>query len=704
FSRGAIDIKLTNSVLYLYNKPWVITNQNKLHYASSNLTIDSFIISNENQSIAINGMAGEKTFDKLNISITNFDLAETQPILKKWNIELEGIINGKLTLDGANHRPLVESSITIENLAYNKDSIGDVVLNSHSNGNLYKMDIDGHIKNGLINDLAINGNIDLTAGKDRIDLVCELKESNIKPFEMFTEGLFSDISGLANGVINIKGTLSRPDIDGSIEIKSVKLFMDYLGLPLRVDAATIKIDEKKIDLGTFAVYDKYGSKAKAGGKIYHKNFDNLRFDIFMKELNNFNCMELSEFQGDMFFGTAYVDGNMKVTGPIDELYLNINAKTRPRTIISLPLTSTNENAGPEFIKIVDLRADAPITQLKKLSGITMDFNFDITEDAVIKLIFDEKFNDVMTGTGNGNIKMELNTFGNFEMYGYYIIEKGGYNFTALSNLVNAKLKVKRGSKIVWNGDPLNALVDIVAITTIRADPSIILPATSASAQSTSSVAVDCEIYMKDELFKPDIKLGINLSKDNQAGLFGNSDISNAINQIKADQEETNKQFINLLVFGSFAPINSAVTAADMNVSNTFENSMGAFISSQVNNWLRQINPNWELDVDYQRATNKETNNQIMVSLKRKLYNDKVEIGGAYGKAGNQSFDANISYRINPRLRVMQFNTRGNDPTSVNNKPVNTSGLGFYYRREFDYFFPKWKKKLYDRKHNKISKN
>jgi autotransporter translocation and assembly factor TamB len=167
---------------------------------------------------------------------------------------------------------MVESGITIENLSYNKDSVGDVVLNSHSHGSLYKMDIDGTIKNGLINDLVIAGNIDLTPGNDKIDLVCTLKETNVKPFEIFTEGLFSNINGLADGIIRIKGPLSKPDIEGKVALNGVSLFMDYLGLPLKVDKAFIKIDDKKIDLGTFKVKDKYGSEATAGGKIYHTNF------------------------------------------------------------------------------------------------------------------------------------------------------------------------------------------------------------------------------------------------------------------------------------------------------------------------------------------------------------------------------------------------------------------------------------------------
>ncbi len=702
FSKGAIDLRLANSIIYLYKKPWEINNQNHLHYTSAGLNIDSFIIFNGNQSIVINGLAGVKAFDSLNVTITKFNLAEINPVLKGSNSEIQGIINGSFTFNGAVDRPMVESNITIDKLVYNQDSVGDVILNSQSHGSLYKMDIYGHINNGLINDLSIIGNIDLTPNKDKIDLVCTLNESNIKPFEMFTEGLFSNINGLVNGVINVKGPLSKPDIDGKIDLKDASFFMDYLGLPLKVDNATVLIDEKKIDLGTFKVKDKYGSVALAGGKIYHTNFDKFQFDIFMKDLNNFNCMELPDDKNGTFFGTAFVDGKLKVTGTLEQIYLNINAKTRPKTVISLPLSSTTENTGPSFIKVVDLRADVIPVQEKKLAGIIMDFNFEVTTDAEVNLIFDAKFDDVMSVTGNGNIKMELNTFGDFYMFGTYVIEKGKYNFSALNNLVNKNLMVKSDSKITWEGDPLNAIIDIVAITTVKADPSVILPSTSTTGQTTQNVAVDCEIYMKENLFKPDIRLGINLSKDNQSTLFANLDLNNAINQIKSDQEETNKQFINLMVFNSFAPINSATSnTISLNARNSFENSIGAFVTNQVNSWLRQIDPNWEAAVNYQSATNNDANNQIILFLKRKLYNDRIEIGGTYGQAGNSSYDVNVSYKVKKdgRLLLKGFNNRANDPININNKPINTSGLGLYYHKEIEgYLFPKWRKKIYDRKH------
>jgi len=707
-SKGAIDFEFRNSTLFLYNKPWVFNEINHFKWVNSNLQIDSFKISNGLQLIEMDGLVGTKNFENFHLNISNFYLQEVNPILMKWGLKLDGFMNGQISLNGLNTGPVIVSSIFIDNLSVNGDSVGDVTLNTTSEDGPYSMAVNGNITNGLINDLKLAGNVDLTPGKGTIDISLLLNETNIKPFEVFTEGLFSKVDGIADAVIKIKGSLTNPDIKGKIEVNKASLFMDYLGIALKVDKMAIDIDEKRIDLGTFQIADKYGSLANGGGKIFHKNFNKLRLDIFLKDLKNFNAMDLAEGSNDLFFGLAFVDGNMTIKGPIDQIYLNINAKTRAKTIISLPLAGTSENVGPDYIKVVDLRADVSNLKSEKLSGISMDFNCEVTKDAEIDLIFDAKFNDVIRATGSGNITMELNTAGDFYMYGKYVISTGNYNFTALNTLINKNLKVREGGTITWRGNPLEANLDLVATTVIKANPSVILPSSSlTSGNMSGNVDVDCQIFMKDNLFSPQIKLGIDLSKDNQSTLFANTDLVTAINQIKADPEETNKQFINLIVFNSFAPLNSGnSTASASNLGSTFQNSIGSLITSQVNNWLSQMDPNWDFGIDYKAAnSSSDANQQVMVSLKRKLYNDRIEIGTSYGQSGNTNYDVNVSYKIRKdgRLLVRAFNKKANDPRIINTSTINTSGLGLYYRNEVDYFFPKLRDLNYQWKLKKRSK-
>ena len=126
------------------------------------------------------------------------------------------------------------------------------------------------------------------------------------------------------------------------------------------------------------------------------------------------------------------------------------------------------------------------------------------------------------------------------------------------------------------------------------------------------------------------------------------------------------------------------------------------MASQLNNWLRQIDPSLEVGVDWQTANTESANQQIILSIKKKILNERVEFG--LSGSGDLSYDVNVSYKVTQdgRLRLKGFNRRANDPSNINPQAVNTQGLGLFYRREFDYFFPKWREKRYGKRHNRYS--
>jgi len=53
----------------------------------------------------------------------------------------------------------------------------------------------------------------------------------------------------------------------------------------------------------------------------------------------------------------------------------------------------------------------------ELSGITLDLNLEITPDALVEIIFDIKSGDIIRGRGNGDIKLQVDTKGEFNMFG-----------------------------------------------------------------------------------------------------------------------------------------------------------------------------------------------------------------------------------------------------------------------------------------------
>jgi hypothetical protein len=83
-----------------------------------------------------------------------------------------------------------------------------------------------------------------------------------------------------------------------------------------------------------------------------------------------------------------------------------------------------------------------------ITGITFDLNLNVTPDAYCEIIFDIKSGDIIRGRGNGRVKLQLDTKGEFNMFGPVTFTEGGYNFT-LYDIINKEFTIEPGSSITW---------------------------------------------------------------------------------------------------------------------------------------------------------------------------------------------------------------------------------------------------------------
>src|SRR6185503_11708513 len=102
-----------------------------------------------------------------------------------------------------------------------------------------------------------------------------------------------------------------------------------------------------------------------------------------------------------------------------------------------------------------------VTKKINLTGVTFDLNLDVTPDAYCEIIYDIKAGDIIRGRGNGRIKLQLDTKGEFNMFGPVVFTEAWYNFT-LYDIINKEFEVVPGGSITWYGDPYQGQVKINA--------------------------------------------------------------------------------------------------------------------------------------------------------------------------------------------------------------------------------------------------
>ena len=69
---------------------------------------------------------------------------------------------------------------------------------------------------------------------------------------------------------------------------------------------------------------------------------------------------------------------------------------------------------------------------KNIQGLEMNFELAVDSDAEIAIVIDDESGSFLKGKGGGNILMEINTKGKFNIWGDYIVSEGIYNFKNLS--------------------------------------------------------------------------------------------------------------------------------------------------------------------------------------------------------------------------------------------------------------------------------
>jgi len=403
---------------------------------------------------------------------------------------------------------------------------------------------------------------------------------------------------------------------------------------------------------------------------------------------------------ELFYGTAYASGVATIKSGPSSLSFDISAKTGRNTRISIPLNTSETVSDYSFITFVnkdssenDAVSSSTVTPAENTTlGFDMDFDLEITPDAEVRLIFDEKVGDEITGTGSGNLNIRLDQKGNFGIYGDYIIEDGTYLFT-LKNILNKKFRVENGGKISFNGDIDNAEIDMKAMYTANTSLSNILQDDRYSERSE----VECQILLSGNLFNPVVKLDIYLPKADESTRA-------YLRNVITTEEELSRQFLYLLVMNSFYSVNSTygsslVTSTTQTGTSAMAVTTTEMVSNQLSNWLSQISNDFDVGFNYRPGYTDINSNQLELAFSTQLLNDKVTINGNFdvrGQAGaasntdNLTGDFDVEYKITEKIRFKVFNRFNN---SYSGKQSDyTQGFGFFYRQDFDKFADLLRKK------------
>ena len=675
-------VGLKRSEANFKNTPWLINGrkdkQNKIIFDRSfeKININNINISYANEDILLNGVIRKEDKD-VTLDFANVDLAKVTPTIK--DLELGGNLNGRLNITQLESVYFPKSNLIIDNLSVNQFNLGSFKADILGNQSMTNYDVNVSLKEGDLESLSVVGSLDVSGKNSELNLDINFNEFILNPLNPFGGGVITNIRGDVSGVANVSGRLEKPQIGGLLSLNNGGLAIPYLNVDYGFQNNTsVRLEKQSFIFEKALLTDiEYESQAFLEGSISHNNFSKWTLDL---NIDSDRLLVLNTDLQDesIYYGTAFVDGSIDIVGPTDQLFIEANVTTSEGTVFKIPLNDNEILGESSYIHFLspEEKSNQNIGQtavIDDISGVEMEFNMDINDNAEIEIVLDKETGSSIMGRGNGSMLAQINTKGKFQMFGDFIVLSGIYNF-AFGQIIQKQFKVVKDGTLAWDGNPLSAEINIKALY----DGISVNPSTLLDNPINQSIPTEVEIHLTGELEQPDLDFNIRFPSVN-------STINSELADRLRDQDRRQFQALSLLATGSFR---SELTL----------DSQDAFglVSDGVTNMLNDLFSDDDnkvklgIDVDLGETTPEyETDSRVGVTLSTKL-SDNILINGKVGVpvggvsettvAGN--FEVEVLLNEDRTLSLKFFN-RENSIQNFGEQIGYTQGIGLSYNIEFD---------------------
>lgn len=689
FSANNTKLTFKKSILKVLNREWEFDPANSITLTQGLVNFSNVKVFHENQSISLEGLISESIEDQLNLNFRNVNI----DLLNTVTVEnLEGTANGIISFSHLYDQPIIQGDLGIVKLAVNKFLIGDLLTEI----SLFEEQLEVRVGNTLLGNktLALEGKIGLADGD--VDIDVDFDKASLVSLEPFLSNYLSNLGGTITGKLKMLGTVSDPQVVGTTRVDEGKMKVNYLNTSYAMNGSLI-FQPKEISFRQLIVKDLFGQQANFSGGIKHDGFKDIYLDI-RSRLNNFQVLNTTSRENDLFYGKAFVSGTLDIIGSTTNLDINARATSQPKTEIYIPLSSSNEQAQEEFIHLINVLDTVRVKEVTEeinrleIENIRMNFVLDITPDAYAEIIIDPRTGEGISGRGRGILTMNVDTQGNFSLSGNYEISQGQYNFS-LYNLVKKEFTVQPGGRITWFGDPYQGVMNLTAEykESLSLQPLQTRTATLSSDNTAASRRYPAKVIMKlnGELLSPDIAFGFNFDEFPNTG-ENQTTIAAFQNRIANDDQEMNRQVFSVIMTRSFSPEGQFAAGGSLS------SSLGQILSSQLNNFIGQVDQNLEVQVDL-ATLGQNTLENFQLSVAYTFLEGRLRVsrdGGFTDNRGNADAtsiigDWQAEYQLSQdgvyRIRIFNRNNFNTFTSLSLAKNVSTYGVSLSQNVSFNNF-------------------
>ena len=661
-----------NSQFISNNNSWSISLDSLTNYDIKNKILNinklSLLSGNEKVDIALN--YNTNSFNSIKLLFDNVKI-ENLP-LNTYNFS--GVLDGDFLYEKNSDN---ESNLYFKNLTLDKYILGNLDLNVNHNQKEFKFK--SFLKNNSKVQLTTFGSFIYDGIDQKLDLIAKFDNLSINSLNIFGKNNINNIRGNITGLIEIKNVLNTLEYTGDIYFNNSGLYVPYTEVDYTFDnkSKASLINNQFIFSDIFFSDTTFNSRGELNGIITHTNFKNWLLDLNI-DSERLLVLNTKDVDNPVYYGTAFVSGDISIAGPGESLKFMSNVSSEKGTVFNIPLNDSKDfTENISYIKFANKRTNN-ITDnsiFNKINGIELDFDLNLNRNAEIEILIDRSSGSTIKGYGDGNLIMEINNKGKFNMFGEFTVDNGKYNFV-YAGLLKKEFELKKGGTLSWSGDPKKALINLnTSYSKIEANPSILL-----DSPINLRIPVNVNVNLYGELLNPIPEFELEFPNVD-------SSINNELQYRLNDKESNQFQALSLLATGTFQ------NDINFNQQALFGN-LAESAASIINNILFDENDKLKFGLNYQIGENNpdfESNDELGVTMTTKLSDDilingkiGVPIGGVTESVIAGDFEIELKLNEDRTLTMKIFN-RENTIRNLGEQIGYTQGLGISYKVEFNSF-------------------
>ncbi|MBL7985140.1 MAG: translocation/assembly module TamB, partial [Flavobacteriales bacterium] len=705
---GGNAIHVLPDGLVLNGTPWTADPLNKVRFLTSGPESEHFDLRGDGQHISMvtAGEGTQLTFDQfqlgtlLNIVRTNDSTAIA-----------EGELTGEVAFPGSSGAGL-KADLGITQLKAMGHLLGDLRINAtEPRPDHYLAAVE--LANGP-NELDADVDADVSGARPVLDASVKVAFTDVGFLQPFVQTFLYELGGGLAGDVRFRMSEGTPALDGDLRFRDARMGVSATGSLFRLRDEAVHFDRHGIHLDRFTLRDSLDNAFTLDGDIHTTDLRDMRFDLSLRT-DAFQLTRKRVGGNDLFHGDVFTRLDLTVTGTSELPVLKGDIGVLENTDLSIILPGSRVSlVSSEGVVIfkdslqVDTLAVTDGQLLRdslesRLKGIDLDLAIRVDKRASFTVVLDPTTGDAASFKGEGDLRFRYNAQGEMYLSGPFTLAEGGYTLE-FYGLVKKRFELVEGSTVVWDGDPLAAVLGIKARYRSESAAYPLVASTGSYSQAEQNrlqqrLPFDVIISVDGDLTKPDIDFAIDLERS-----YRNSypQVSSRLDQLagSSGREERTKQVFGLLVLNSFIQDEGSGGAPSSGIATTAaRNSVNGILTDQMNKltgrYIKGVDISLGVntvdqaagDATYQRTS-------VDYKVSKSFLDERLsfEVGGSVGvdeqedRVGNVSSTRAAQYVVyydltrDGRYRLRGFYENAFDLYDGN---ITDSGVAIMYTRDFE---------------------